>query len=143
MKITDVFRDRTALTTLLDPSHPRSVTGSEEDRKQARAEWHQQRFTAEVMRSGLPEIPRADIAHQRFGVVEDTRNGTFFRARRDGLIDLHHTQAIAYYCDEAGTPILLERPPGAQTRAELEAQQTEREQRRAEQAAAVPSWRRR
>jgi hypothetical protein len=43
------------------------------------------------MRSGLEEIPRADIEPLRFGIVEDVRTGRLFRQRRDGLIDLDWT----------------------------------------------------
>lgn len=55
--------------------------------------------------------------------------GTFYRERHDGLIDLAWSTATAYYVNAAGTPILLEPPPGPQNRAELEAQQAEREPR--------------
>ena len=121
MKIADALRDRTALSALLDPADQRYVTGSPEDRKRARDEWHRHRYAAQVMRSDLEEIPRADLAPLRFGVVEDTRTGAFYRPRRDGLVDLEYANAIAYYVDAAGTPVLLERPPGPQNRAELEA----------------------
>ena len=115
---------------MLDPTDPRYVTGSPEDQKRARADWHRQRYIAQVMGSDL-EIPRADIAPLRFGVVEDTRTGTFYRRRRDQLPDLDYTSATAYYVDAAGSPVLLERPStGPTNRSELEAQQAEREARR-------------
>ena len=79
MKIADALRDRTALSALLDPADQRYVTGSPEDRKRARDEWHRHRYAAQVMRSDLEEIPRADLAPLRFGVVEDTRTGAFYR----------------------------------------------------------------
>jgi hypothetical protein len=131
MKIAEALKDRTALKTLLDRADPRYVTGSPEDRKRARDEWHRHKYIAEVMRSGLEEISRAEISPLRFGAVEDTRTGDFYRPRRDGLVDLNWTSAVAYYCDDAGTPILLERPSsGPQNRAEFEAHAAEREQRR-------------
>ncbi len=97
----------------LDPGHARYATGTPEDRERARREWRQTRFTAQVMSSGMNEIPRSDIAPMRFGVVEDTRTGTFYRVRRDGLVDLDWTNATAYFVDAGGTPILLEPPTGA------------------------------
>src|SRR4029453_13996663 len=103
-------KDRTALNTLLDPPAPRYVTGSPEDRKRARDEWHRHKYIAEVMRSPLEEIPRADISHLPFGVAEDTRTGDFYPPRHDGVVDLNWTSAVAYYIDAAGTPVLLERP---------------------------------
>ena len=130
MRIADALRDRAALKTLLDPTDPRYVTGSPENRKHARDEWHRARFAGQVMSSQLEEIPRAHITFLRFGQVEDTRTGTFYRRRRDQLPDLDHANAVAYFIDAAGTPVLLERPTGPKNRAELEQQQAEREQRR-------------
>ena len=118
------------ITEFLDPSHERYATGTPEDRERARREWRQNRFTAQVMSSGMNEIPRSDIAALRFGVVEDTRTGTFYRVRRDGLIDLEWTNANAYFVDAAGAPVLLEQPPGPKNRAELEQREAEREARR-------------
>ena len=116
---------------LLDPNHPRYVTGTEEDRKQARDEWHRTRYVARVMASSLPEIPRSDIEPLQFGRVEDVRSGTFYRVRRDSLADLDWTNAVAYYTDPAGTPVLLEQPSsGPANRAELQAREAEREARR-------------
>jgi hypothetical protein len=140
MKIAEALKDRTALKTLLDPADPRYVTGSPEDRKRARDEWHRHKFTAEVMSSGLPEIPRVDIALLRFGMVENTRNGDLYRVRRDGLIDLNWTSAIAYYVDADGVPVLLEpSASGPKSRGELEAWEAEREQRR-NAPKPMPAW---
>ena len=83
------------------------------------------------MRSGLEEIPRSNLEPFRFGTLEDTTTGTFYQPRRDGLIDFNYVKnAIAFYVDRAGLPVLLERSNGPQTRAELEAREDEREQRR-------------
>ena len=95
MKITDALRDRAALKALLDPADARYVTGSPEDRKRAAEEWHRHRYAAQVMRSDMEEIPRSEVAPFRFGVVR-TRTGSFYRPRRDGLVDLEHTNALAY-----------------------------------------------
>jgi hypothetical protein len=131
MKIGEVFKDRAALTELLDPTSPRFITGSEADQKQARDEWRRNRYVAEVMRSDLEEIPRSNLKPLRYGTLEDTTTGTFYRPRRDGLTDLNDaTGTVAYYVDPDGTPVLLERPNGPKTQAELEQQQAEREQRR-------------
>ena len=131
MKIADMFIDRAALTELLDPASPRFVTGSEDDKKQAREEWRRQRFIADVMRSDLTEIPRSNLEPFRYRTLEDTTTGTFYEPRLDGLIDLSYIPAaVAYYIDGSGLPVLLEEPHGPKTRAELEARQAEREQRR-------------
>lgn len=63
-------------------------------------------------------------------IPEDTRTGEFYVARRDGLIDLTYTSAVAYYVGPSGVPVLLERPHGIKSRAELERHQAEREERR-------------
>ena len=131
MKIADMFKDRAALTKLLDPASPRFVTGSEDDKKQAREEWRRQRFTADVMRSDLTEMPRSNLQPFRYRTLEDTTTGTFSQPRLDGLTDLDHADAIAYFLDAAGTPVLLERPTGVKSRRELEQHQAEREARRA------------
>lgn len=131
MRIVDALKDRVALATLLDPSDPKYVTGSEEDRQQARAEWHRHRYIAEVMRSDLTEVPRSNLEPFRHRTLEDTTTGTFYQPRLDGLIDLNYIpDAIAYYIDASGLPVLLEEPSGPKTRAELEQYQAAREQRR-------------
>ena len=131
MKIADMFKDRAALKVLLDPNDERFVTGSEADRKQAREEWHRQRFIADVMRSDLVEIPRSNLEPFRYRTLEDTTTGTFYQPRLDGLIDLNYNPgAVAYYIDATGLPVLLEEPAGPRTRAELEQYHVAREQRR-------------
>jgi hypothetical protein len=111
---------RAALKALLDPTSSRYVEGTEEDRQRARAEWHRQRYIGQVMGSSLEEIPRSDLSFGRFGIVEHVPSGRLYRARRDGIIDLSFVDAAAYYCDQAGTPVLLEPPSGPQSRQELE-----------------------
>ena len=134
MRITDALRDRAIARLVLDPADARFVTGSEEERAKARAEWHRQRFISQVLGSDLEEIPRARLQPLRGPrLLEDTETGSFYVPRRDGLIDLDYVKsAVAYYCDPTGAPVLLERPPGAlpQTRQELEERRAEREQRR-------------
>ena len=114
----------------LDPADARFVTGTAEEQRRARAEWRRARFIAQVMASNLPEIPRADLTSGRFGRLEDTRTGTFYRAALGQLHDLDYTPAVAYFVGVDGTPFLLERPSGPKTRAELEQQQRERDERR-------------
>jgi hypothetical protein len=125
------------VTMSLDPNDARFVVGTEADRKRAREDWHRQRFIAQVMGSGLQEIPRSHVEPFKFGLVEDTRNGRFYRCRRDALVDLNHTNATAFYVGHDGVPVLLEEPAnGPQNRDELDAQQAERQERRAQREAA-------
>jgi hypothetical protein len=117
---------------MLDPSHPVFVTGTPQEQAQARVEWRRQRFTAQVMRSNLEEIPRSDLASIHTGLLEDVRDGTFYRPRRDEVADLDHTpSAVAYFVDSRGNPILLERPSGVKSRAELEQRRADRKALRA------------
>jgi hypothetical protein len=117
---------------MLHPSDPRFVTGTQEQIAELRREWYRQRFTAQVMRSNLEEIPRSDLASIHTGLLEDVRDGTFYRPRRDEVADLDHTpSAVAYFVDSRGNPILLERPTGVKSRAELEQRRADREARRA------------
>lgn len=117
--------------TLIDPADRRFVEGDEESRQRARQEWHRQRFAAQVERSELPQLGRADLTPHRFGIVEHVPSGRLYRVRRDELPDLEYANAIAYYLDENGTPVLLEEPPGPQSRQALEQQQADQAARRA------------
>jgi hypothetical protein len=117
---------------MLHPSDPRFVTGTQEQIAEVRREWYRQRFAAQVMRSNLEEIPRSDLASIHTGLLEDVRDGTFYRPRRDEVADLDHTpSAVAYFVDSRGNPILLERPTGVKSRAELEQRRADREALRA------------
>ena len=66
---------RTITRPFVDFTHRRFVEGSEEDRKRAHEEAHeeirryQQAQTA--LKSGLPEIPRDELRFAKFGQVED------------------------------------------------------------------------
>jgi hypothetical protein len=127
---------------MLNPTDPVFVVGSPQEQAQARAEWHRQRLIAQLMRAdNVKEIPRADLRAFHAGVLEDTRTGEFYRPRRDGVIDLQYTQAVAYFFDAAGSPIVLERPSGIQNRAEFEERQAERERRRSAPRP-KPTWKR-
>ena len=115
---------------LLDPTDAAFVTGTEEDRKKARDEWHKARFVRQMMSSNLPEIRRSSLAFHRFGIVEDTTDGRLYRARRDGVADIGYVDAAAYYFAASGVPVLLEPAPGPKTKAELEQRQAARMERR-------------
>jgi hypothetical protein len=143
MKIADAFKDRAAWKTLLDPGDSKYVTGTEADQARARAEWHANRFLAQVMNSDLEEIPRADLQPFRPGMLEDQRTGQLYHLYRGEFIDLAHPGADAYFIAAGGSPVLLKKPQGPQTREEIEARRAANEQRRAEQAKVVPPWRRR
>jgi len=132
VKFTDALRDRAAARMILDPADARFVAGTEEERTKARQEWHRQRFAHQVMSSDLVEIPRAHLQPLRGPrLLEDTATGDFYVPRRDGLIDMEYVKnAVAYFCAADGTPVLLERPSGVKSRAELEQVRGEREQRR-------------
>jgi hypothetical protein len=129
VRISDAFRDRAALATLLDPNARAFVEGSEADIKQAREEWHRHRFVGQVMSSNLPEIPRSSLVFRRFRIVENAEDGRLYRLRLDAT-EVAIETAVAFFLDANGTPVLLEPPPGPQTRAELEQQRAAREQRR-------------
>ena len=123
MKTTDELR------TLLDPAHPRYVTGSPapqaRTRRMAPAPLHRR---GDALQAGGDPARRHRPAPVRCG--RGHAMGTFYRQRRDGLIDLHFTNAVANFVEAAGVPVLLEPPPGP-NRAELERQQAEREHREA------------
>jgi hypothetical protein len=82
-----------------------------------------------AQKAGWPEIPRRHLKFGRHGHVEDEAGGRFFSLYR-GEIDAVYCAVVAYYMDEHGYPVFLEPPPGPKTRAELEAREAAREQRR-------------
>lgn len=133
INVVEALRDRATASVILDPADPRFETGSAEDRAKARAEWRRARFVHQVVNSGLQEIPRSRLQPLRGArLLEDTETGSFYVERRDGLIDLEYVpDAVGYYSDSTGLPILLEHPSsGAKSRAEMEQLQAKREQRR-------------
>ena len=135
MKLTDALKDRAATRLILDPADPRYVTGSEEERVEARREWLRARLTHDVLSSKLPEIPRSRLQPVRGlrGMLEDTESptGDYYVVYRGASVDLSFAENIvAYYFDAAGVPVLLERPTGVKSRAELEQRRAERAQAR-------------
>ena len=135
MKLTDALKDRAAARLILDPADPRYVTGSEEERAEARREWLRARFTHDVLSSKLPEIPRSRLQPVRGlpRTLEDTesRDGDYYTVYRGTSVDLNFAENIvAYYFDSSGVPVLLERPTGVKSRAELERRRAERAQAR-------------
>ena len=135
MRLVDELKDGALARAILDPANPRLVVGSEEERAEARREWHQARFTREVFNSKLPEIPRSSLEPVR-GLrryLEDVASpdGDFYVVHGGASVDLTYAKSIvAYFVDAAGIPVLLERPTGVKSRAELEQRRAEREQRR-------------
>lgn len=116
----------------LDHADPIFVTGTPEQQQQARAEWRRQRFTAEVMKSKLQELPRSVLDFGRY-MITNTKTGHLYQPVSGDSVDLSYSPAaVAYYISAAGDPVLLERPTGPQTTTELEAQQVARQQRRDE-----------
>jgi hypothetical protein len=125
---------------MMDPSDARLHTGTPAQMEQARREFRRQQRLQIAMRSGLPELPRKDLSRRRFGILEDRVSGNFYRAIRGELTDPKHSSAVGYVINEAGDSVYLERPVGSpQNRDELEAQQAEREARRAAPKP-TPTW---
>jgi hypothetical protein len=142
VKLGEVLKDRAAMKALLDPSDPRYVVGTEADRAKARDEWHAHRILAQLMRSDLEEVRRADLRPFRFGLLEHERTGRFYQRHRGALVELHYVpNAVAWFVAADGSPVVLEKPSGPQTRAELEQQQAERAQRR-NAPRPTPAWKR-
>ena len=124
MRTTDAARD------LARPRSPKVVTGSPEDRRQARDEWHRHRYTAEVMRSTWRRS-RAQTSSRCGSGWSRTRDGhrSASAARRPDR--LRFTNAVAYFVDAAASPSCSSDRARTANRAELERKQAEREQREA------------
>jgi hypothetical protein len=123
-----ISRDRPS--AIVDPADPRLVVGTEEERKRAREELRRRVEIAQAMKSGLEEIPRDRLRFSKY-VIEDEVTGSFYSAVRGVVNDTQFTNAVAFFFNEQGDPVYLERPAaGPRSRDELAAKRAEREQRR-------------
>lgn len=86
------------------------ISGDDEGRREARAAHRRQQRLALAMRSNWPELPRKDLAFNRF-TVTDTSTRIEYRIHR-GEVDAVYAPVAAYYIDEAGDPVFLERQGG-------------------------------
>lgn len=125
---------RTLIRPVVDLADRRFAEGTEESRRQARQEAAEQIRVYQqheaAMRSQLPEVPRGQIEFGKFGRVEIA--GEFYAVIRGHVDDPSRSPAVAWYVDEHGEIVWLERPPsGPRSRAELEQREAERAQREA------------
>ena len=90
-----------------------------------------QRRLREAMRSGLPELERSRL---QFGkrIIEDERTGDFFTVYRGVIAEAKNSPAVAYFVNDEGDPVFLERHAHARTVEELEAKREKAAQARAE-----------
>lgn len=130
MRLHDSLRSLEEIRRALDPSDARFATGTEAEQAEARAEWRRQRRNHEIFASKLQELSRSELAFSRRGFVEHLPSGDYYRVAQGELVDMAYTGAVAYFVNEGGDGVLLERPTGIKTRAELEQKQREREERR-------------
>lgn len=90
--------------------------------------------TRQIIASGKTEIPRSALS---FGPrwIEDTRDGSYYRRYPNGD-PAYSGHCPAFYFDEAGAAVLLERADPA-SRDELEERRAARDARRAAREAAI------
>lgn len=90
--------------------------------------------TRQIIASGKTEIPRSALS---FGPrwIEDERDGSFYRRYPNGD-PAYSDHCPAFYFDEAGAAVLLERADPA-SREELAARRAARDARRAAREAAI------
>ena len=80
-------------------------------RTEARAEARRHQRVAVAHRGQWDELPRRHLRLERFGIVVDERDETTYRVHR-GEVDQGTLAVAAYYVDESGSPVFLERFPG-------------------------------
>ncbi|HEU6445316.1 MAG TPA: hypothetical protein VFL61_09685 [Gaiellaceae bacterium] len=87
----------------------------------------EQRRLEHARRAGWPQLDRADLDFQRYW-VEYRPTGRFYSVHRGELVDGLYTSAAAFYLNDRGAIVFLERPPAGspQTREELEQRQAAR-----------------
>ena len=83
-----------------------------------------------AMRSRWPEISRSRLEFGRF-LVTDTATNELYTIVRGEVVDVQFSPVAAYFFDEGGAVVFLERHH-ARTLAALEAQRAAREQAKAE-----------
>jgi hypothetical protein len=117
MKIVAALKDRAELARVLDPNHPRLVTGTPEEQAQARRQWMRQRFISQVVNSDLREIPRSELAFKKRGIIEHVASpdGDWYVPVRGNVDLMYANDAIAYYVTASEDVVVLERAPGRVT----------------------------
>ena len=81
-----------------------TTAAAEKSREELRR--HQRITTAH--RAGWTELERRHLVFARFGVVTDERDGTVYRINK-GEIDAQYSPISAYYIDQFGDPVFLEK----------------------------------
>ena len=74
----------------------------------ARTEARRQQRIHTAHRAGWDQLERRHLAFGRFGIVTDERDGTVYRFNR-GEIDAQFSPIAAYFVNESGDAIFLER----------------------------------
>ena len=122
------------MTWIVDASDPRLITGTPEERDEARRDYLRHQRIARIVNSpDKTEIPRSQLV---FGPrwIEHEPTGDFYR--EFGGDAAYSDNAPVYYVTESGNAVLLERADPA-SRDELAQKRAAREARHAAQAAAT------
>ena len=117
----------------LSPDDPRLIAGTPQEQERAWREFAKQREIQAIMTRIDREIPRSELIFGRHW-IEVAATGELFHPWAGDV--WFAPEGVVYYMDASGFPRLLE-PATPRTRAELELRQQEKEQRRADRAAAA------
>ena len=120
----------------LDPASSLFVTGTPQDQERARAQFRKEQRLRIAHDSGRPELRRADLRFDHHYVVHEP-TGALYMQMRGEVASGYYDNVDAYFVNQAGEAVFLQRPPGPQTLDELSEARAEREARRAQQARAM------
>lgn len=77
-------------------------------REQTRTEARRAERIRTAHRAGWVELERRDLAFQPFGIVVHEPTGDRYRINR-GEVDAQYSPVVAYFIDQFGGPVFLER----------------------------------
>jgi hypothetical protein len=86
------------------------IEGGEPAQARARDELRREQRLRVAMSSGWPELPRSDLAPAHFGLLEHKPTGEFYSVSAGEQSGGTFDTAAAFYIDQAGDPVFLERP---------------------------------
>ena len=135
MRIVDALKNREMARQLLDPNDHALIVGTVEEREAAWRERQRHQRIRGIVSSGKTEIPRSELEFGRRWITHEP-TGAFYRVW-DGDPQFAGADVPAYFVNETGDPILLERATNPGSRADLEDMRAAKQERRAAREAEI------
>ncbi len=135
MRIVDALKNRYTARQLLDPNDHALIAGTVEERQAAWRDYRRHERIRGIVSSGKTEIPRSELEFGRRWITHEP-TGAFFRVW-DGDPQFAGDDVPAYFVNDAGDPILLERATNPGSRADLRRHAGRQAERRAAREAEI------